>query len=279
MKNKLYINFIILILSTSVFGQNKCFTIQDSITSTSISYANIWHNNKIYANSDANGEFCVKAVDLNGTFTISCVGYITKPFNLDLNTIRLEKDKINLEEVVVVVPKRKQKIKLGKTNPTNVLLTATYDLTISEIGKSFKLNNEKQLYLKEVKFKTSTYQHGRIMGLKIYSLNENEEPDQLLSTENIILNIEKGSTITTYAFEENIIPLPKNGFFVSLQMLLTEENKQYGVNNDLKDWYFYNPSIGANKGVENAFYFTKTVENIWKKIPNYDLNMKVLLTD
>jgi hypothetical protein len=278
---KINIYFLLLYITTvsSVFSQKKCFTIQDSFTSTAISYANVWKNNKIYANSDANGKFCIEEAGLNDEFRVSCIGYITTLFKLDSNTIRLEKDKINLDVVVIIAPKGKQKLKLGRTNPTNVLLTATYDRTLSEIGKTFKFNEEKQLYLKEVKFKTSTYQEGRTMGLKIYSLNENEEPDQLLSNENIILNIEKGSTITTYDFEENIIPLPKNGFFVSLQILLIEDNRQFGVNNNLKDWYFYDPSVGANKGVEDAFYFTKTEENIWKKIPNYDLNLKVILTD
>lgn len=261
------------------YGQKKCFTIHNSTDSTVISYANIWKNDKIYANSNINGKFYIEEADLDNQFKVSCVGFITKSIDVNSTNINLQEDKINLDEVAIIKPKRKLNSKLGKLNGTNVLLTATYDLTISEIGKSFKLNEEIQLYLKEVKFKTYTYQNGRTMGLKIYSLNENEEPDQLLSSANIILNIDKGSTITTYDFEENIIPLPKNGFLVSLQMLMIEENRQYGVKNDLTDWYFYDPSIGANKGVKDSFYYTKTEQNIWKKIPNYDLNIKVLLTD
>jgi hypothetical protein len=279
MKNKLYINFIILILSKSVLGQNKCFTIHDSINSTAISYANIWQNNKIYANSDANGKFCIKAVDLNAKFTISCIGYITKPVDLNSNTIYLDKDNVNLKEVVVNNPKRKQKIQLGKTSGTTIGIVATYDLIRAEIGKSFVLNQEKQFYLKEVKFKTSTYEEGRTMGLKIYSLNDNNEPDQLIFAENIILTLKKGTNITTYSFEDNLIPVPKNGFFISLQMLLIEENKQYGTSGKLVDYFFYDPSVGATTNVEEELCFTQQQEGVWAKMKNIDLNIKVFLTD
>jgi chitodextrinase len=38
-----------------LFAQKKIFTVYDSTTSSIIPYANIWKENKIYANADANG--------------------------------------------------------------------------------------------------------------------------------------------------------------------------------------------------------------------------------
>ena len=181
--------------------------------------------------------------------------------------------------MVIINPKRKHKIRLGKTSGTNTGLVATYDLNRSEVGKLFKINEANQFYLREVKFKTSTYKEGRTMGLKIYSLNENNEPDQLISLENIILTLEKGFNITTYNFEENLIPVPKNGFFVSLQMILIEENKQYGTSGKLVDYFFYDPSIGAINGVEEELCFSQQQEGVWKKMKKIDLNIQVILTD
>lgn len=117
------------------------------------------------------------------------------------------------------------------------------------------------------------------MGIKIYSLTNNNEPDQLLFAENIILTLKKGTNITTYSFEDNLIPVPKNGFFISLQMLLIEENKQYGTSGKLVDYFFYDPSIGATTNVEEELCFTLQQEGVWAKMKNIDLNIKVFLTD
>jgi hypothetical protein len=279
MKSKIYLLLLFVFTCNALFAQKKIFTVYDSTTSSIIPYANIWKENKIYANADANGKFCIEEDDVKNSFTITCIGYLTTPIDLNSSIIHLDKEKVNLREVVILSPKRKQKIQLGKLSGTNRWLTATYDLTISEIGKSFSTNKEKQFYLQEVEFKTATYQEGRKMGINIYTLDEKGKPDQLISSENIILTLKNGTSITTYNFEDNLIPIPKNGFFVSAQILLVEENKQYGTSGKLTDWFFYDPAIGANKGVEDAFYFTKTEEGTWQKIPNYDLNIKVFLTD
>lgn len=279
MKKNYYIILLLLIVTSSIFAQNKCFTIYDSINSTAISYANIWKNDTIYANSDVNGKFYIKDNDIKNEFKITCIGYITKHIDLISNTIHLEKDNVNLKEIVVINPKRKHKIRLGKTSGTNTGLVATHDLSRAEIGKSFVVNEVNQFYLREVKFKTSTYKEGRTMELKIYSLNENNEPNQLISPENIILTLEKGSNITTYNFEKNLIPIPKNGFFVSLQMLLIEENKQYGTSGKLVDYFFYDPSIGAINGVEEELCFSQLQEGVWIKMKKIDLNIQVILTD
>lgn len=279
MKINLYFLTVFCFFVTTVFSQNKCFTIYDSSSSTAIAYANIWKNEKIYANSDVKGKFYIKDIDMNSEFKISCIGYLTKLVDLNANTIYLEKEKVNLDEVVIINPKKKQSIKLGKTNETDILVTATMDLNKSEIGKSFVLNKKEQFYLKEVKFKTSTYQAGRTMGLKIYSLNENNEPDQIISSENIILSLEKGTHVTTYNFEKNLIPVSRNGFFVSLQILLIDENKQFGTSGNLTDRFFYDPAIGAALGVEEEFCYTQQEEGVWIKMKNIDLNIKVELTD
>ena len=279
MKHNYYLLAILLIVTTSAFAQSKCFTAYDSINSSAISYANIWKNNTIYANSDLNGKFCIKEADLDNQFRISCIGYLTKPIDLNSNTISLKKENVILREIAVVNPKNKRKIKLGKTSGTNRGLVATYDLSRSEVGKSFVVDEENQFYLKEVKFKTFTSKKGRTMGIKIYSLNDSNEPNQLISSEYNIITLEKGSNITTYSFEDNLIPVPKNGIFVALQLLLIEENKQYGTSGKLVDYFFYEPSIAATTGVKEELSFTQQEEGVWVKMKNIDINIKVILTD
>ena len=277
MKHNYYLLAILLIVTTSAFAQSKCFTVYDSINFNALSYVNIWKNNKIYANSDVNGKFCIKDADINDYFTISYVGYKTKHIDVISSSILLKRENVDLDEVVIFSPKENKKTRMGRIGGVNLLLTATYDLQIAEAGKVFNLDENKQLYLKKVKFKTFTYEPDRTIGLKIYSLNKDNEPDLLLTKEQIVITVEKGNNTVSYDFEGTIMPVPKNGFFVSLQIFLIEENRQYGVNN--KEWFFYDPSIGAKKQEGEAPYFTQTEKGIWKKHPNCDLRIEVFLTD
>ena len=101
--------------------------------------------------------------------------------------------------------------------------------------------------------------------------------NELITNENIICNIKKGYNTTTVDLRKYSLSAPKNGFFVSIQILLIDQNKQYGEHN--KDWFFYEPSIGATKNIIGASYYNMSEQNIWKKVENYQLNIEVELTN
>lgn len=276
MNYKYYLTIFFLFSIEIIFAQ-KCFTVYDSNSKIIVPYANIVKENKIYANSDSEGKFCIAANELQYQFKISCVGYKTTTLDLTQNSIFLTTDIINLNEVVIKKPSFKKKVKLGSFKGSNIALTATYDLQFAEIGKVFILSDSKPQFLKKIKFHTFSSLPNRILGIKIYSLDENKQPKDLLSTENIIYKVKKGTHIATIDMSKSPLTLPKDGFVISLQILLLEQNKQYGEHN--KFWYFYEPSIGATKDVSEAYYFSSTEEGIWKKHENCDLNIQVELTN
>lgn len=276
MNYKFYIVLLSFFVTETIFSQ-KCFTVYDSISKKEVPFANIWKENKIYSNSDSEGKFCINDNESKKEFKISCVGYKTKKINVSQNSVLLSLDQIDLKEVLIIKPSYKQKLKLGSSTGTNIALSATYDLQIAEAGRVYLLNDSIQRFLKKIKFRTFSSLPDRLIGVKIYSLNDNNEPNELINTENIISIVKKGNHITTVDLSPYSISVPKAGFFVSIQILLIEQNKQYGELN--KNWFFYEPSIGATQNENNAAYYSMSEENIWKKHNNCELNIEVELTN
>jgi hypothetical protein len=276
MRHNILFTFLLLLSTKSIFSQ-KCFTVYDSLTNKKIAYSNIWKENKIYANSDLEGKFWIRDIDLQNQFKISCIGYKTKTINISQNSVYLNVDVIALKEIVILQPLKNKKIILGSYKGNEIALTANYDLQIAEAGRAFILADSTAYFLKKIKFITIASAPNRTIGIKIYSLNNNYEPDELITTENIICEVKKGFETTVVDFSNRAIPLPKKGFFVSFQFLLIEQNKQFGERNKL--WYFYEPSIGATQNVEGAIYYSMIEKNVWKKHENCQLNIQVELTD
>lgn len=276
MTNRYYLTILLLLSTKVMFGQ-KCFVVYDSISKTKIAYANIWKENKIYANSDSIGKFCIKENELKSEYKISCIGYKTKKINTTQDSLFLQINKIVLEEVTITKPIFKNKIKFGSYKTRNIGLVATYDMQIAELGKVFIIKDSIQYFFNKLKFDTSSSTSNRIMGVKIYSLDINNKPKDLLTDKNIIIDIKKGNHITTVDLSKLKLSVPKEGFFISLQILLLEQNKQYGEHN--KEWFYYEPSIGANKDAIGFYYFSSSEEGIWKKHENCDLNMQVEITN
>lgn len=276
MNYRYYFSILVLLSSKTIFSQ-KCFTVYDSISKTQIPYANIWKENKVYANTDVEGKFCIRENESHNEFKISCIGYKTKNINTSQNSVYLNVDEIALKEVLIIKPRNKEKLKLGSYKGTDIALTATYDLQIAEIGRVFALNDAAQHFFNRLKFNTFSSLPNRIIGIKIYSLNENNAPNELITNENIISTIKKGYHTTTVDLSRYSLAAPKNGFFVSIQILLIDQNKQYGEHN--KDWFFYEPSIGATSNSKDAYYYSMSEQDIWKKNENIQLNIEVDLTN
>jgi hypothetical protein len=268
---------ILLLLSTKTIFSQKCFTVYDSISKIEIPYANIWKENKIYSNTDLDGKFCISENEAQNEFKISCIGYKTKNINTSKNSVFLSLDEIALKEIVIIKPSYKEKVKLGNHKGNNIALTATNDLQMAEIGRVFTLNDSDEHFFNKLKFNTFSSQPNRVIGIKIYSLSENNTPNELISNENIICNIKKGYHTTTVDLSKYSLSAPKNGFFVSIQILLIDQNKQYGEHN--KYWFFYEPSIGATSNTKDASYYSMSEQDIWKKHENCQLNIEVELTN
>ena len=255
----------------------KCFTIYNSITKSRIAYANVWKDNKIYINSDSLGSFCINESEIKSKYKISCIGYKTEYLNIAKDSVFFDTDEIVLEEVVITKPLLKNKIKYGSYKTRDVGLVATYEMQIAELGKVFLTNDSIQRYFSKLKIATFASNSNRIVGIKIYSLDDNNQPNTTITDETIISNIKKGSHITSLDLSTLSLSVPKKGFFISIQFLLLEQNKQYGEYN--KEWFYYEPSIGANMDSIGDEYFTLSEQGLWKKNKNCDLNIQVELTN
>lgn len=268
--------FIFLLFSEVIFCQ-KCFSIFDNVSKSKIAYANIWRDNKIFMNSDSLGSFCINESEIKSKFEISCFGYKSQYLNIERDSIFLDIDEIIIEEVVIKKPLLKNKIKYGNYKIRNAGLVATYEMQIAELGKVFLTNDSIQRYFNKLKIATFASNSNRIVGVKIYSLDDNKQPNIVITDKIIISNIKKGSHITSIDLSNLSLSVPKTGFFISIQFLLLEQNKQHGTYN--KEWFYYEPSIGANMNSKGNEYFYLSENGSWKKNENCDLNIQVELTN
>ncbi len=262
-------------MSCYIFSNaQQCYTVYDSISRKPLPYAAVWKNDKVIANGDEAGKFCS---DLDGAskYVISYMGYSSKPFNDSTSEIYLTEEETQLREVVVRNKKIRKHEKIGNTN-YDIALTATYDLQISEIAMPFYPTLSDVNYLNKIKFRSLTSSKNRILGVKFYSIAEDGKPLKLLSQNPLICNPDKGSSITVLDFKENPIFLGNQNFFVALQLLLVEDNKQF--NGQMKQHFFYEPSIGATRD-KNSYYFSQSEEGRWVKQEGIELSIQVELTN
>lgn len=268
------LSLLFLLFFNFILSQEK-YAVIDSLSKEPISYANIWMNNKIFTNSDENGYFLIENKEAN--YHISCLGYKKKKIDLTKNTIFLIPDSISLKEIILVNRKSKKEIKLGSNKKKDINIASNFNDKFAEIGKIFIPQDTSCLFLKEVKFNTFSMLKNATLKINIYSLDNNMQPYELITNSNLICSIKKGNQKSEINLEEQYIIVPKEGFMVSIQILLVEENKSYREYN--KNLYQYEPSLFVRKNSPDNFTYNLSEYNNWKKIPNYDLNIEITLTN
>lgn len=272
-KKKIFLT-ILIIFSNVLFGQESYIVI-DSLSNEPISYANIWINNKIFTNSDENGLFIIE--NKNAEYNVSCLGYKKKKIDLSKKKVLLTPESINLKEIIVTNRKSNKEIKIGSNKNKDIIIAANFDSKFAEIGKVFIPQDTTCLFLKEVKFNTFSMLKNATAKINIYSLDNNMQPYKLINYDNLICNIKKGNQKSVIKLEEYNIIVPKEGFMVSIQILLVEDNKSYRQYN--KNLYQYEPSLFVKKQSPDNFTYNLSEYNNWKKVPYYDLNIEITLTN
>lgn len=271
---KKILSTFLVIFSNLLFGQES-FIVKDSLSNEPIYYANIWINNKIFTNSDENGLFIIE--NKNAEYNVSCLGYKKKKVDLSKKEVLLSPESINLKEIIVSNRKSNKEIKLGSNKNKDRIIAANFDNKFAEIGKVFFLRDTTCLFLKEIKFNTFSMLKNATAKINIYSLDKNMQPYELITNEDLICNIKKGNQKSEIKLEEQNIIVPKEGFMISIQILLVEENKSYREYN--KNLYQYEPSLFVKKNSPENFTYNLSEYNNWKKTPNCDLNIEITLTN
>lgn len=210
--NNTYLNCILFLVLNSI-GFSQEIVLQGKITdtnNTTLPYVNIGIPNKNTGTvSNQNGVYLLKIpakIKDSDTVIFSYIGYktIKKPISelkiLKDISVKMEIEENQLGEIVLETKKFKYK-KLGRTNKGLGFMHFNYytakekevdDRLSKEIGMNFKL--KKNCRLEKLNFAISTNEFEKLkLRVNIYDL-VNGEPQDLLITDNIIINLDNEET-------------------------------------------------------------------------------------
>ena len=263
MKKSIYLYLIIV--SWSNYCLSQTISIQNSTTFEPIAFVNIaLENGEGSFTSDENGLFQIPNHKKSKSLIFDAIGYEPLQVGIDKikNPILLTQKVVALKEVVISKQKKTvQEIGSLKGKNTTFCL---FDLTDDElkpciIAKYFDLKSDNDtVLLKTIKIRTSSPSLKPLINFRIYSKGKNGEPDETLYNENILYNVKKGDHTTTINVSNLGIAVPKSGFFVALEILIIDKNKEedkYVYKNVEHTHKFYYPLIKMND--------TKTYTDTW----------------
>ena len=216
--------WIFLIVTQFAFSQIRG-VVKDSISGEPIPYVNIWvENETIGTTSETNGSFSLDIKE-EKLLVFSALGYEIKKASSKTDLILLKPKVFELNEVVIEQPKFKNEIEVGNYE------TSGFRIGLGNINSAvfFKSNNEMLVhpFLKEVQFLTKSDLENAKIRINILSVNSDNSPGESLLDDEIIVNVKKGKNKNIVDLSSYRFKIPKEGFFISLEKLLIEENKYY----------------------------------------------------
>src|SRR5690606_34316542 len=125
------------------------------------------------------------------------------------------------------------------------------NIAFSEKGKGylhaskFNIENSEYKFIKEISIRTKSKIKEAKFALKIYSSNENGEPDELLHDVPIIGSAKKGKNTTTINVEHLNLQVFSKSIFLVVDQLYLEENSYYEEYDGKKE-KFYDPRFSLN---------------------------------
>ena len=278
MKKSIYL--YIIIISWSNYCLSQTINIKNSVTFETIPYVSIsLENGEGSFTSDENGFFQIPNNKKSKSLIFDALGYEQLQIDIDKikSSILLTQKVIALNEVVIKKLKKTIK-KIGSTKSKGIYWV--HDLTDDElkpciIAKYFDLKSDNDnVLLKSIKIKTSSPSLKPLINFRIYSKGKDGKPDETLYNENILCAVKEGDHTTKMDVYNLDIQVPKDGFFVALEILITDKNKQeikYVYKNVEHVHKFYYPLIKMNQ----TETYTDTWFNIgkdWQKYNKQSLN-------
>jgi hypothetical protein len=265
--------FIILLISNLCFGQLKSVII-DSETKEKIPYVNIWvENENIGTTSNEKGEFELE-IDYAKIILFSAIGFETKKISSDSinKTLELKPLTTELDEIIISAKKLTQELIIGKFKKSKINHYFSSGIKPWITARFFKYNDkyDKTPFLKRIRLLTSSDVKNSKFNIRLYSVNENGEPENYIYDQNIIGIAKKGKKTTEIDISELNIEFPETGFFIAIEWLIIENNKyEYkytleGSRKKLKG-ISYEPAIGTVtiEVDENSWIFN---QGKWRKV-------------
>ena len=220
--NKFLVFFLFLTFSLSAQIRG---VVKDSITGEPIPFVNIWvENETVGTTSESNGSFSLDIKD-EKVLVFSALGYEVKKASSKTDIILLKPKVFELKEVVIEQPKFNKEIEVGNYE------TSGFRIGLGNINSAvyFKPYDEMitHPFLKEIKFLTKSDIEKAKIRIKILTINADNSPGESLIDEEIIVSVKKGKNKNTIDLSGYRFKIPLNGFFISFEKLLIEENKYY----------------------------------------------------
>ena len=230
MKIALYILFVFSV-STSSYSQVSG-VIQDANSKKTIPYANIAvFNSSKGTSANADGVFSIANVSYGDTIVISAVGY-EKVFH------RLEKESFNL----YLKPKLYQIPELEVSNNNASIVTViepfkkrskvAYYVCYGSPwmnGRIFHYSPEysQTPFIKEIRVLTKSKIVGAKFNLRLLSASDSGTTDEDLLTENLIVEVPKGTNKSSIDILQYRLQFPPSGICIALEWLIIDDNIYY----------------------------------------------------
>lgn len=285
---KIRILFFLTIIPELCLGQISGI-LRDSTDKQPIPYVNIWiENEDIGTTSDINGKFTLNiSPNSNKTIIFSSVGYKTKKINsnIDLNTVFLQPQIIELQEVTVSNKKEIKSKTIGKFDKSQVkshVLSGNKPLMIAEY---FPYNEEfeETPFIKTIRLPIKSKVDNCKFNIRLLTLSDNGVPEKYYFDENLICLAKKGNSIVTINLADKNIVFPKEGLIIAMEWLFIEENK-YVFNYTIKGQkkiindYLYSPSVGLTKQKSDDIFWIYRLGK-WNKTTNFPITIELTLTN
>ena len=268
---------LLLVFTNLLSAQIKGVVIDEN--NKPIPYVNIWiENENIGTTSEEDGSFKIDLKDENKHLIFSAIGFetkILKPF--ETKDVILKSTSINLEDVVINKKSSNEEKEIGYYESSGFRFHMAYfvDGILFKIAKE---DLEKFPFVKELKFKTLSKISNAKIRLYLVEINKDGTPSDNLLSDELIIDVKKGSRKNLIDLSAKKIAIPENGFYVVFEKLKIEENKYYyeyeyenKEGNIIKTkGLLYQPEIALSP-INEEIGWHKRINNKWEK------NEKIIL--
>lgn len=221
--------FLLLFLCSISSYSQVTGIVFDSDSKQPLEYVNVWiKNTMIGATTDKKGVFSIDRVQIGDTILITNLGFQEEEFLAkSFNEIALKQKEIALKEVVIVPLKQDNSISI-KSYKTKGKIKEYYFNGHYSLARYFPNNGQyiQTPYIKSVSTVTlNNLDNGVTLRLQLIEADQNGFPTQNLLSEAYILQAKSGKEEIKVDLIDELIRVPKNGFFIVIDRLNLEENK------------------------------------------------------
>jgi hypothetical protein len=247
-------SLLLLFLSINLSAQISG-TVIDKTTGKPIQYANVFLSDQmIGATSDINGTFIITQAKRQSILIVSAIGYDSQVIIPKDDNLKIELIPRIYELPEIKVTPKKSTSKLIVDSNKKAVITAS----VSPVGGypwivtkyfNFLPNYNFTPILKQIQIMTVCHLDSAIFNFRLIAADDKGEPGSDLLNNNMIISVKKGDKTVTVNLADLRIFFPKNGFFVAIEWLILDRNKDLNKQNQ---FFHYDPLFGIVQKADNG---------------------------